>query len=166
MPVMRNVRRQSVRPYQVADLPPKNLSEGFLMSDAPKVEFTRRGFLKGAGFTAATTVIDSAAALAREARESIQDSKSVGPDALPIKLHVNGEEHVVTIEPRYTLAETLRDNLGLTGTKIVCDRGSCSGCTVWLDKMPINSCMMLAVDAVGHQVTTIEALSAGGNLHP
>src|SRR5271170_8429094 len=129
------------------------------MADAPKIQFSRRGFLKGAGVTAATTVIESANALARETKGALRPDQAVGPDALPVKLHVNGQEHVVTIEPRYTLAETLRDNLGLTGTKVVCDRGSCSGCTVWLDKMPINSCMMLAVDAVGHQVTTIEALS-------
>ena len=129
------------------------------MSDTHKIEVSRRGFLKGAGLTAATTVIESASALALEAREAIQGDRSVGPDALPIKLRVNGQEHTVSVEPRYTLAETLRDNLGLTGTKVVCDRGSCSACTIWLDGTPALSCMTLAIDAVGTKITTIEGLA-------
>jgi len=136
------------------------------MSDAPKVEVSRRGFLKGAGLTAATTVLDSASAIAREAREAVQNDKSVGPNALPVKLLVNGQEHTVTIEPRYTLAETLRDNLGLTGTKVVCDRGSCSACTIWMDGTPTLACMTLAIDSVGRQITTIEGLSQGDRMHP
>ena len=71
----------------------------------------------------------------------------------------------VSVEPRYTLAETLRDNLGLTGTKVVCDRGSCSACTVWIDKGPALACMTLAVDAVGREITTIEGLSHGDTMH-
>ena len=66
------------------------------MSDTPKVEVSRRGFLKGAGFTAATTVIETATALARETKEAVQGDRSVGPDAVPIKLHVNGQEHAVS----------------------------------------------------------------------
>lgn len=136
------------------------------MSDTPKVEVSRRGFLKGAGLTAATTVLDSAAAIAREAREAVQSDRSVGPGALPVKLQVNGQEHAVTIEPRYTLAETLRDHLGLTGTKVVCDRGSCSACTVWIDDTPALACMTLAIDSVGRKITTIEGLSQGDHMHP
>ena|SRR6185369_7074035 len=136
------------------------------MSDTHKIEVSRRGFLKGAGLTAATTVIESASALALEAREAIQGDRSVGPDALPIKLRVNGQEHTVSVEPRYTLAETLRDNLGLTGTKVVCDRGSCSACTIWLDGTPALSCMTLAIDAVGRKITTIEGLADGNQMHP
>lgn len=134
------------------------------MSDTLKSEVSRRGFLKGAGFTAATTVIESATALARDAKEATR--APAGPNALPIKLHVNGQEHAVTVEPRYTLAETLRDTLGLTGTKVVCDRGSCSACTVWIDKVPSLACMTLAIDTVGRQVTTIEGLSRGDQMHP
>jgi xanthine dehydrogenase YagT iron-sulfur-binding subunit len=135
------------------------------MTDTPKTQFSRRGFLKGAGVTAATTVIESANALARETKDALHNDRSVGPDALPVTLHVNGQQHSVTIEPRYTLAETLRDNLGLTGTKVVCDRGSCSACTVWIDKTPTLACMTLAIDAVGRQITTIEGLSHGGTMH-
>jgi xanthine dehydrogenase YagT iron-sulfur-binding subunit len=135
------------------------------MADVPKTKFSRRGFLKGAGVTAATTVIESANALARETKDALQHDRTVGPDALHVKLLINGHEHSVMIEPRYTLADTLRDNLGLTGTKVVCDRGSCSACTVWMDKTPALACMTLAIDAVGRQITTIEGLSHGNTMH-
>jgi xanthine dehydrogenase YagT iron-sulfur-binding subunit len=136
------------------------------MSDTPKIEVSRRGFLKGAGLTAATTVLDTATALAHDAQQAAKGDMAVGPDAVPIKLHVNGQEHAVSVEPRYTLAETLREHLNLTGTKVVCDRGSCSACTVWVDGAPQLACMTLAVDAVGHKITTIEGLSHGEQLHP
>jgi xanthine dehydrogenase YagT iron-sulfur-binding subunit len=136
------------------------------MANTPKIEISRRGFLKGAGITAATSVIESANALAREVQDAQNKGQAVGPDALPVKLHINGQEHTVTIEPRYTLAQTLRDNLGLTGTKIVCDRGACSACTVWIDKVPALACMTLAVDATGREIVTIEGLSDGDNMHP
>jgi xanthine dehydrogenase YagT iron-sulfur-binding subunit len=136
------------------------------MADAPKLEFSRRGFLKGAGITAANSVIESANAFARDAKDALHSAQTVGPDALAIKLHINGREHAVTVEPRYTLAQTLRDNLGLTGTKVVCDRGSCSACTVWIDKVPALACMTLSVDAVGREITTIEGLSHGDTMHP
>jgi xanthine dehydrogenase YagT iron-sulfur-binding subunit len=136
------------------------------MSDTPRVEVSRRGFLKGAGLTAATTVLDTATAIAHDAQQATARSNALGPDAVPIKLHVNGQEHAVTVEPRYTLAETLRDHLNLTGTKVVCDRGSCSACTIWVDGAPQLACMTLAIDAAGHKITTIEGLSRGEELHP
>ena len=136
------------------------------MADIPKTKFSRRKFLKGASVSAATTVIESASALARETKDSLHHDRSVGPDPLAVKLFINGHEHSVMIEPRYSLAETLRDNLGLTGTKVVCDRGSCSACTIWIDKTPALACMTLAIDAVGHRITTIEGLSSGEELHP
>ena len=135
------------------------------MADVPKTKFSRRGFLKGASVTAATTVMESASALARETKDILHRDRTVGPDALQVKLLVNGYEHSVMIEPRYTLAETLRDNLGLTGTKVVCDRGSCSACTVWIDKTPALACMTLAIDAVGREITTIEGISQGDTMH-
>ncbi len=134
------------------------------MEETPLNKVSRRGFLKGAGVAAATTVIETTSALAREA-QTARATHAVGPDAFPVKLLINGHEHAVTIEPRYTLAETLRDNLGLTGTKVVCDRGSCSACTVWIDKTPALACMTLAIDAVGRQITTIEGLSHGDTMH-
>ena len=136
------------------------------MADTTKTKFTRRGFLKGAGVAAAATAVEQAQALAREIREEAKPDAAVGPDAVPVQLRINGREHKLAVEPRYTLAETLRDHLGLTGTKIVCDRGSCSACTVWLDKVPALACMTLAIDAAGRDITTIEGMSKDGKLHP
>jgi xanthine dehydrogenase YagT iron-sulfur-binding subunit len=134
--------------------------------DSPKITFSRRGFLKGAGVTAATSVIETANALARNGKDAAPSGQVAGPDALPVKLHINGREHSVVIEPRDTLAQTLRDNVGLTGTKVVCDRGSCSACTVWIDKTPTLACMTLSIDTVGRQITTIEGLAHGDQMHP
>ncbi len=135
------------------------------MADEHKSTFSRRGFLKGAGVAAATTAVESANALAREAQAAAQPDPTLGPGALPVKLRINGQDHAVTIEPRYTLAETLRNNVGLTGTKVVCDRGSCSACTVWLDNVPALACMTLAIDATGREITTIEGLATGDTMH-
>jgi xanthine dehydrogenase YagT iron-sulfur-binding subunit len=137
-------------------------------ADSGRSGITRRGFLKGAGLTAAgTALLEGVQGFSSEAAaEATHGVTELGPGPVPVKLHVNGTEHTVEIEPRTTLAEALRIHLGMTGTKIVCDRGVCSGCTVWLDKMPVNSCMTLAIDAVGHPVTTIEGLSSDDRMHP
>jgi len=82
----------------------------------------------------------------------------LGPDAVPVALKVNGVARTLTLEPRVTLLRALRNHLDLTGAKEVCERGACGGCTVLLDGEPICACMMLAVDAVGHEITTVEGL--------
>jgi aerobic-type carbon monoxide dehydrogenase small subunit (CoxS/CutS family) len=126
---------------------------------------TRRGFLKGAGITAAgTALIDGVQSFREAAAETPAHVKEYGPAPFPITLHVNGKEHTLHIEPRTTLAEALRIQLNMTGTKISCDRGACSSCTVLLDKTPVNSCMTLAIDAAGHQVTTIEGIAEDEHL--
>jgi len=89
----------------------------------------------------------------------------VGPEPAPISLHINGSIETLALAPHITLAQVLRDLLGLTGTKIGCDRGTCSACTVWLDGNPVASCMILAVDIAGRSITTIEGLADGGTLH-
>jgi xanthine dehydrogenase YagT iron-sulfur-binding subunit len=129
---------------------------------------TRRSFLRGAGITAAgTALIDGVQSLQTEAAAATSSQvKEFGPEPFEITLHVNGKDHPLKIEPRTTLAEALRIQLNMTGTKVSCDRGACSSCTVLLDKMPVNSCMTLAIDAVGHKVTTIEGLSNGDQMHP
>jgi aerobic-type carbon monoxide dehydrogenase small subunit (CoxS/CutS family) len=81
-------------------------------------------------------------------------------------LKVNGADKQVEVEPRTTLAEALRVKLDMTGTKVVCDRGACSACTVWVDGTPVCSCMTLAVAAQGKQIKTIEGLANGDTLHP
>jgi aerobic-type carbon monoxide dehydrogenase small subunit (CoxS/CutS family) len=137
-------------------------------ADSGRSGISRRGFLKGAGLTAAgTALLDGVQGFTGEATaQSTHGVTELGPGPVPVRLHINGVEHTVEVEPRTTLAEALRIHLGMTGTKIVCDRGVCSGCTVWLDKMPVNSCMTLAVDAVGHHVTTIEGISSDDKMHP
>jgi xanthine dehydrogenase YagT iron-sulfur-binding subunit len=89
-----------------------------------------------------------------------------GPGAVPITLRVNGTPQSVAVRPNATLAEVLRGPLNLTGTKIGCDRGSCSACTVWLDGEPVASCTLLAIDVGDRAVTTIEGLADGDKLHP
>ncbi len=84
---------------------------------------------------------------------------------VPISLSVNGQTHCLQVESRITLAETLRGPLHLTGTKIACNRGACSACTVWLVGLPIASCMILALEVGEREVTTIEGLASGDVLH-
>ena len=83
-----------------------------------------------------------------------------------IVLDVNGVKRAVDVEPHMTLAEVLRGPLDLTGTKIGCDRGACSACTVWIDRATMLSCMTLAVDIGERKVVTIEGLASGEKLHP
>jgi xanthine dehydrogenase YagT iron-sulfur-binding subunit len=134
-------------------------------SKSSKKGISRRGFLKGAGLTTAGTVMLQTGLMGKDASNVIED-RTLGPEAVTISLKVNGRIRKATIEPRTTLAELLREHLGLTGTKVVCDRGSCSACTVLLDSVPVNSCMTLAMDVGDKEVTTIEGLSKEGELHP
>jgi len=83
-----------------------------------------------------------------------------------IELEVNNESYKVEVEPWTTLLHLLREGLHLTGTKEGCGLGDCGTCIVLVDGVPVNSCLMLAVDAHGHRVTTIEGLAADGKLHP
>ena len=85
---------------------------------------------------------------------------------MELSLTVNGRRCTVRVDPATTLVEVLRDELGLTGTKIGCDRGACSACTVWLDGQVVASCMTFAMDARDKQITTIEGLAKGEQLHP
>ncbi|HEA68172.1 MAG TPA: 2Fe-2S iron-sulfur cluster binding domain-containing protein, partial [Desulfobacterales bacterium] len=83
-----------------------------------------------------------------------------------LELKINGDTHDVLVSPNNTLLEVLRDKLGLTRTKRGCDLGSCGACTVLIDGEACLSCLILAVDAVGREILTIEGLAAGGDLHP
>lgn len=127
---------------------------------------SRREFLKGVGVAGAASV----AGVRAPAQESdptaprqIADGLVRYPaDGATIRLTVNGEEQVVVVRPSTTLLEVLREDLGLTGTKQVCDRGACGACTVLLNGRSVNSCLTLAVDVEGVAITTIEGLSANG----
>ena len=119
---------------------------------------TRREFLKGTG-----AVITGVAMLDQGA----QAAEGAAPSAKGrIVLDVNGVKRAVEVEPHMTLAEVLRGPLDLTGTKIGCDRGACSACTVWIDRVPVLSCMTLAVDVGERKVVTVEGLARGDSLHP
>jgi len=125
---------------------------------------SRRGFLKGAGLSTAGSVLMTSEVFAFEFEED--KGKELGPEAMTIQMKVNGMIKSLSVEPRTTLAAALRDHLELTGTKVVCDRGSCSACTVYLDGEPVNSCMMSVFDVGDKEVTTIEGISKNGDLHP
>ena len=87
-------------------------------------------------------------------------------DEMLVRLSVNGEERAVAVRPNTTLLEVLRHHLGLTGTKRGCGTGDCGACTVLVDGKPVNACLVLAVAAEGLQITTIEGMADGGQLHP
>jgi aerobic-type carbon monoxide dehydrogenase small subunit (CoxS/CutS family) len=123
-------------------------------------KFSRRAFLKTAGVGAAAT------SLATGLAESAAGASVLGPDAVDLSLKVNGAAKAVKVEPRVTLLSALRNHLDLTGAKQVCDRGGCGACTVLLDGEPVVSCLMLAADAVGHDITTVEGLGSPEKLSP
>jgi len=85
---------------------------------------------------------------------------------LQICLNVNGERHELLIAPNRSLTQVLREDLGLTGAKHGCDEGECGACTVLFDGEPVNSCLVLAAQAEGYEITTIEGLANGTELHP
>jgi len=125
---------------------------------------SRRSFLRATGAVAAGTAIVEEAMFGADA--SAAELATAGPGAVSLSLEVNGRKREVAVEPRTTLAEVLRGPLGLTGTKIGCDRGACSACTVWIDGAPVTSCMMLAIDVGSRKITTIEGLARSDGLHP
>jgi xanthine dehydrogenase YagT iron-sulfur-binding subunit len=128
----------------------------------PAQGVSRRMFLKTVGVGAAATgVVGAAANVARAAPPVI-----LGPGPVPLSLTINGAVHTVTVEPRVTLLRALRNHLGFTGAKEVCERGACGGCTVLFDGEPICACMMLAADAVGHEITTVEGLGTPERMSP
>jgi xanthine dehydrogenase YagT iron-sulfur-binding subunit len=127
-------------------------------------QVSRRSFLARASATAGGVMLEASLVVSPAIAE--MKVAAIGPDAVPLTLRINGTVRAVAVAPHATLAEVLRGPLDLTGTKIGCDRGACSACTVWLDGIPVASCMMLAIDVGERSVTTIEGLSDGDTLHP
>lgn len=130
-----------------------------------RLKVSRRSFLRDSALTTAGATMLNPASTLFAAAEA-EKAASLGPNAVPIALQINGTTRTLQVEPRMTLAEALRGPFGLTGTKIACNRGACSACTVWLDGVPVSSCMMLAIDVGERHVTTIEGLASGDKLHP
>lgn len=132
---------------------------------------SRREFLRGsaaagalgAGLlsTVAPVIEGEAAAVRTEAGVAI-----VGPGPVPMSFQINGKTHQATLEPRVTLLDALRDHLDITGAKKVCDRGTCGACTVMMDGKTVYACSVLAIEAQGRRLETVEGLGTPENLHP
>jgi xanthine dehydrogenase YagT iron-sulfur-binding subunit len=128
---------------------------------------TRRQFLTGVTTALAGAAVAGRGVLDLSAGETRGMGRILGPGKVEITLEVNGQPRRLQVEPRATLLDALRDELQLTGTKSVCERGECGACTVHLDGAARYACLTLAAEAVGRKIATIEGLSpAGGALHP
>lgn len=118
---------------------------------------SRRGFIRGvSGGALGAAVLEEAT----HAEPQSAAGKFVGPGAVPIILTVNGKPKQLTLEPRVTLLDALRDQLDLTGAKATCDRGTCGSCTVLLNGKAVYACSVLAIDARGKSIQTIESVPA------
>lgn len=128
----------------------------------PRAGMSRRDFIGTTGAVGAALGVGTGRATAQ------QSQTGVASDAEPkIELTINGTLRTLTVEPRTTLVEALRDSLGLTGTKIGCNQGQCGACTVLMDGTRVNTCLILALSADGAEITTIEGLAdPDGSLHP
>jgi xanthine dehydrogenase YagT iron-sulfur-binding subunit len=128
--------------------------------DSPSV--SRRDFLKISTISAAAVPI-----LGTKMVEAAGEPVRVyGPAKVPVELTVNGQRHTLQLEPRVTLLDALRDQLDITGAKRVCDRAECGACTVLMDHKVIYACSVLAIEAQGKPITTVESLMQGETLNP
>jgi xanthine dehydrogenase YagT iron-sulfur-binding subunit len=123
---------------------------------------SRRNFLKVSGISLAVPLVIGPKVI----KAAGADVKVYGPGKAPISLTINGKKYAAEVEPRVTLLEALRNELDLTGAKRVCDRATCGACTMIIDGKPVYSCSMLAIEAQGKQISTVEGLMQGENLHP
>jgi xanthine dehydrogenase YagT iron-sulfur-binding subunit len=130
-------------------------------NDPITIEITRRTVIE----TGTTALLLTALPRAAVAAGPFDDSGTPLPSAT-VELQINGHSHTLTLDPRTTLLDTLREHLAMTGSKKGCDHGQCGACTVLIDGRRINSCLTLAVMHDGQTITTIEGLAEGGNLHP
>jgi len=133
-----------------------------------KWAFSRRRFVQSLGVGAAATTVGNAAETWAKEKfpASAREVTLIGPGPGPVSLDINGKAVQLSIEPSTTLLDALRMHANLTGSKEVCDRGSCGACSVLIDGKLHVSCMMLAIDAVGSKITTVEGLSSGDKLDP
>ena len=123
---------------------------------------SRRNFLKGSGLALTIPLVASGERVVKAAGADVR----VISDKTAIKLTINGTVKTVNVEPRVTLLDALRNELDITGAKRVCDRGTCGACTVIADGKTVYSCSMLAIEAQGRKIETVESLEKDGKLHP
>jgi xanthine dehydrogenase YagT iron-sulfur-binding subunit len=123
-------------------------------------EITRRGFLKSVGSGAAIAATSDALSGVSTAKAEVTKPE----ETVRVNLFINGFRHRLVAEPRWSLLYVLREKLGLTGTKVGCERGECGACTVLIDGLPRYACMTLAVEAEGTEIVTIEGLMDGEQL--
>lgn len=125
---------------------------------------SRRSFLKRS--TAAAAITAAPSLLVKAAEKKLDEKGAEYFEKLPVQIEVNGKPYSLSVEPRVTLLDFLRENIHLTGTKKGCDYGQCGACTVHVDGKRVLSCLSLAVMQNGKKVTTIEGLATGDELHP
>lgn len=123
---------------------------------------SRRSFLKVSGISLSVPLVIGH----RVIKVAGADVKVYGPTKVPLQLTINGKAATVNVEPRVTLLEALRNELDMTGAKRVCDRATCGACTMIIDGKPVYSCSVLAIEAQGKHITTVEGLMQGDALHP
>jgi xanthine dehydrogenase YagT iron-sulfur-binding subunit len=128
---------------------------------------SRRRFLKGVGIAGAGAALADKLLIESEAKDAKAGGVRTLSGNVDVTLDVNGQRRTVKVEPRTTLLSTLRDHLepAVTGPKLVCDMGTCGACTVLLDGEPAYSCLVLAVDAIGKKITTVEGLGSPGAMN-
>ena len=126
-------------------------------------DLSRRDFL---GQVTTAALVGTALVTPAQARDEAPRPATPGTEPMAVALTVNGVKRELKIEPRVTLLDALREQLGLTGTKKGCDHGQCGACTVLVEGRRVNSCLTLAVVVAGKSVTTIEGLAKGDELHP
>lgn len=136
-----------------------------------KTAISRRNFLKGVGTGTVAAAVAPTVLIGAENAAEAQTGEAI--TSATIQFNINAKMYQVEVEPRTTLLTVLRDSsdtsgnrVDLTGAKLICDRGECGGCTVMVDNQPVYACMMLAIDAQGKEITTVEGLAEGDTLHP
>jgi xanthine dehydrogenase YagT iron-sulfur-binding subunit len=124
-------------------------------------DVSRRDFFKTVGAGSLATAV-----VAGVSDTAAQGQAAIGPDEVPVTLTINGQRHQLRVEPRVTLLDAMRTRLDITGQKRVCDRGACGACTVIIDGRTYYSCSMLAIEAQGRNIRTVDGLAKGNALHP
>lgn len=133
--------------------------------DSKQSGVSRRGFLRNLGMGTVATSSGLVGSYVEEA-EAAEQQTVLGPGAVPVALQINGQTHRLDVEPRVTLLDALRNRLDLTGSKKVCDEGTCGACTVLMDGEPVYACTVFAIEAEGREITTIEGLGSPERMTP